>query len=231
MQGNPNGWPDYAQQQLQQLQQQHPQGAPPHVDTPFYPHVEPMPPEHKGDTDNDAQWTGIAVVGGGVVFTVGLFVWLAVTNREQHAVLEDKIEGVDSRLLDYQQAHAIVHSVLQAQITAMQGHHAPSAPPQTLYGTPAGYPAFVPPVSMPAQLPAHAMSTIPPQYGQYAPPAYVPASYTPALASIAPPPMAPPSQRPTFVLPKHLEGAVASAARESSRAAKRASNIPTRLGV
>jgi hypothetical protein len=208
-------------------------------------YVDPQPPppaHHRGDVDNDAQWLGIAVTAGGVVFCAGLFAWLAVTNREEHQGLNAKIEGVDQRLFDYQQAHALVHGVLQGQIEGLRAQqavqHAGHAPaPLTIYGTPAGFPSYIPPAP-PVPVPlSWSLPSIPsyapaPSYASYAPTAVMPAMSMQAPISSGPV-TAPVSSgaRQTFALPSHLESAIASSNARTLRAAKRASRIPTLVGA
>lgn len=182
---------------------------------------------HKGDIDNDSQWLGITMCAGGIVLSTVLLGWLAIVNKREHQAIEHKIEGVDQRLLDYRQAHQLVHNVLQGQMAALQQQqlmasmsprtrHAaallanvPMHP--TVYGAPAGYPAFVPPVAAPV------VSVAPPMVlPQYVMPQAPPAGSMVLAPTNPATPVIPPTR--SFALPRHLEHAVASI-------------VPTRPGV
>lgn len=173
---------------------------------------EPRPPLHQGDIDNDQQWVGIAAAGGTALLSLALLGWLAVANKRDHKELELKIEGVDHRLLDYRQAHALVHDAMQRQLLGMQasmqqqiqaGHHQQnvlqSMSPRArraasaaavLQGAAMPFAPVVsmsPPIAMPAYGTGYGVAGYPPAY----PP---PVSYPPAY----PPPVSYPPGPPAF---------------------------------
>ena len=176
------------------------------------------------DRDDDLL-TGLAVVGGGVVVTVGLIAWVAVANSRDHDRLRGEIDEGAEALEGYRRAHAETHARLQDQLMALDSGVA------ALDAEVASLALRRPSIRVPTTL-ASTISAAPTMYAlpmSYSAAAYggLPGPAVAPLASAYPtepylvtPALAPPSapvavSLSPLVLPSHIAAAVETASRRS----------------